>query len=66
MGRGKEGGRVVLVTWQSPHSASSAIIHFYRLRAPPGYHIAITIYPLLLASLPSNTTNTRGRAQTQH
>lgn len=32
----------------------------------PSYHIAITIYPQLLASLPSSTTNTQGRAQTQH
>lgn len=28
----------------------------------PSYHIAIPMYPWLLASLPSNTTNTHGTA----
>lgn len=33
---------------------------------PSSYHTAITIYPLRLASLPNNPSNTQGRAPTQH
>lgn len=65
-GRREEEGTQKCLQHSPLHAPSSAIIYSYCLKVLCSFHAAITIHQHLRASLPRNSTDTRGRAPTQH